>query len=380
MKVVKEMAYTGLSWYDRGTGTGFVDVSPVLGDILEYDHTFISLVGLGDSVEDPEFFHIEEDLNPQKVTATAALATTVTTLTVTSGHATRAQVGSLLKRNLSGISEVLQVVTVDSATQLTVTRGYGSTTDHGSDISAGDWWIIANPREEGSAVGSSRHRVRSRVTHVTQIFDRYLSISGTQQAARMYAVQDEMAHQIWGRTIELKQEMNRSIINGIYLNSPADDVPTTTRGVIEAVSGGANAVTTTEPLTATVINDLAALTAPYENANPTVLLAGTSLCRTISTFGENQIQIDRDDRQRGQYVTSFISDLGLTLRIVKDVNVPPDVLLILDMDRINWRPYRPLFIKVWEDGSDAVLRRMLGEYATEIRNAGQAHAYHNNLS
>jgi hypothetical protein len=373
------MAYTGLAWYDRGTGTGFVDVSPVLADILEYDHTFIGLIGMGDSLEDPEYFHIEEDLNPAFVTANQ-LTTTTTTLTVTSNHASRCQVGTLLKRAAAGYTEVVSVDSVDSATQLTITRGYGSTSDPGSTTTAGDWWIVANPREEGSAVGASRHRVRSRVTHVTQIFDRYLSVSGTQQQSRMYAVQDEMAHQIWGRTIEIKQEMNRTIINGIYLNSPADDVPTTTRGVIEAIAGGANAVTTTEPLTATVINDLAALISPYENANPTVLLAGTDLCRTISTFGENQIQIDRDDRQRGQYVTSFITDLGVTLRIVKDANVPADVLLINDMDRINWRPFRPLFIKVWEDGSDAVLRRMLGEYGTEIRNAGQAHAYHNNLS
>lgn len=374
------MAYEGLAYYDVPSGTVHIDVSEVLAAILEIDTTFIGLIGMGEPVDSPEYYWIEDSLLPFKVTQGAAIDAAVTSMTVATGHGVRVRVNSLLKDTSAGKSEVVRVSAI-SADTLTIERGYGSTSGEAHAANS-VWHIVGNPLLEGSGPQTSAHRLRSRVGNYTQIFERSLDVSGSEAVAKMHAVPDEMAHQIEQRTLEIKREMDSALINGIKSATiGSDTVVRTSMGLIEAVSqAGGNVVTTTEELTGAVINDLASLIARYDNANPDLLLCGVSLARKISTFGENQIRIDQNERARGQYVTSFVTDLGVTLRVVKDANVIPNLVVIVDSGRCKIRPYRPNFIKIYDDGSDAVKRRLIGEYGFEFRNALEAFAIHTNLS
>jgi len=372
------MAYAGLAHYGVGTNTAYVDVSEVLAWILKTDTTLIGLIGAGEAAEDPNFYWIEESLRPDTVTMsdTGGISNADATVNVATGHGLRCRVPCLL-RNMTEVGKTeLILVTAISADALTITRGYGNTTGEAhSDASV---FQILFPEEEGSAPNTSWTQNRSRVVNCTYIYDRTLSISGTQQKAKMYAVVDEMAHQIEGRTYEIKREMDFNLINGVYYSSAASGTARTAKGIIEFISNdfaftSCNADTDSEALDHAVVNGLVAMIDPYENAEPNLLVAGSTLCRKISTWGENYIRIDRTDSQRGNYVTSFLTDTGVVLNIVKDSNCPPGVVLVLDSNRIKTRPYRPLFIKEYDNGNDAIERRIIEESSFEVRNATEAH-------
>src|SRR3990167_3854268 len=140
-------ATTPLASYDQSAGE-FLDLSNELAEIIRRDNTsFLSRVGISGEATETTHSWMEDSLNANTVVLDeSGFDSSETDMTLVSTTAVR--VGSLL-RNISeaGKTEVVQVTLVDSATVVTVVRGYGSTT--GEAHSTGSVWAIINPAQEG---------------------------------------------------------------------------------------------------------------------------------------------------------------------------------------------------------------------------------------
>src|SRR3990167_3030152 len=101
-----------------------LDLSEVLSAILLDDTDFVSVLGISDQVAtQTKHSWVEDALNATTVKITnGALASEATAVGLSSSQRTRVTAGTLLKNQLSGMSEVMQVTAV-GAVSATITRG-----------------------------------------------------------------------------------------------------------------------------------------------------------------------------------------------------------------------------------------------------------------
>ena len=115
------------------------------------------------------------------------------------------------------------------------------------------------------------------------------------------------------------------------------------------------------------------------------LLANSNQARRLSalnTSGTNpQVNITDTPAQRiGRYAKDFVGDIPMIGGtyfggIFTNLNMPKDQVLILDMDRINFKVMRKLKeMDAANPGEDVLRTRLLMDLTVEIKNAKQTHA------
>lgn len=366
-----------------------LDLSEVLANILLDDTDFLSTIGVsGKTATQTKHSWVEDSLNATTVLqsggsgAQMALGTTSgTVIRFSSSHIARITAGTLLKNQLSGKTEVIQVTGV-SGTSATVTRGYGATSAQ-THAAAATWEIIANPRPQGMAGPKDESTTRALKFNYTQIFSKGVRITGTAQAIEHAGVNAEDAYQIDLRLRELKRELDRTMIMGV---TAPNDVNSSTYGTMGGVidfigfQAAVNVNGTAETLTPTVVNTMAK---QVYNAGgmPDLLLVGGTQKQKISAFDQEFRRSTQDTTRAGYTVEEFVTDLGWNLRVVTDRWVPNDVALVLDSSKLAVLPLsgRAFFLEKLAKTGDSNDWQIVGEYTMEVRNAAQAHAYHFNL-
>src|SRR3990167_5979065 len=162
-------ATTPLASYDQSAGE-FLDLSNELAEIIRRDNvSFLSRVGISGEATETTHSWMEDSLNANFVTLDeSGFDSSETDMTVVS--TTGVRVGTLLKNvSEAGKTEVVQVTLVDSATVLTVVRGYGSTTGE-AHTTGSTWRIVGHPNQEGQDPPADASKVRTKVSNFTQIF------------------------------------------------------------------------------------------------------------------------------------------------------------------------------------------------------------------
>ena len=372
------------------SGVYKLDLSEVLANILLDDTDVVSMLGISaDVATQTKHSWIEDALNATTATqsggtsAQMALGTTTgTVLRLSASHITRSKItaGTLLKDQLSGKTEVLQVTAV-SGTSATVTRGYGATSAQVHAASA-VYDIISNPRPQGMAGPSDESTTRALKHNFTQIFSKGVKITGTAQAIDHAGVNAEDAYQIDLRLRELKRELDRSVIMGVRAGDVSASVYSTMGGLIDFIgfieAGNVNG--TAETLTPSVLNAMA-LQAYNDGGMPDTVIVGGTQKQKISTFDQEFRRSTLDSRRSGYTVEEFVTDLGMNLRVIVDRWVPSDVCLVVDSSKVKILPLRTraFFLEKLGKTGDSNDWQIVGEYTMEVRNAAQAHAYHFNL-
>jgi len=187
--------------YDQ-SATYILSLDQVVDAILLDDADVLSTLGFsnaGKPVTQTKHEWDEDELNPVTATAgrileSAASATGSALVFTSTAHAARVTAGTLLKDQLSGKNEVLQVTAV-SGKSATVTRGYGGTSaeTHGSSAV---YDIIANPRPQGMDCPKDESVARTRSYNYTQIFSKGVKLSGTALAIEHNGIGSEDSYQI----------------------------------------------------------------------------------------------------------------------------------------------------------------------------------------
>ena len=368
-----------------------LDLSEVLSAILLDDTDFVSTIGISnEAATQTKHSWVEDALNATTAlqsggtAAQMALGTTTgTVLRLSASHITRSKItaGTLLKDQLSGKTEVIQVTAV-SGTSATVTRGYGATSAQ-THAAAATWEIIANPRPQGMAGPSDESTTRSLAYNFTQIFSKGVKITGTAQSIDHAGISSEDDYQIDLRLRELKRELDRTCIMGVRApNDVGASTYGTMGGAIDFVGfiGAGNVDGTAQTLTPSVLN-AAAKKVFNQGGMPDLVVVGGTQKQKIAAFDQEFRRSTLDARRAGYTVEEFVTDLGWNLRVVVDRWVPNDVMLVLDSSRIKILPLkgRAFFLEKLGKTGDSNDWQIVGEYTMEVRNASQAHAYYFNL-
>lgn len=360
-----------------------LDLSDVLSAILLDDTDFISMLGISNEVAtQTKHQWVEDALNATTIVQTAGnsyLSGTTATVIVFSANISRITAGTLLKDQLSGKREVVQVTAVNGVSA-TVARGFGSTSA-AAHASGASWDIIANARPQGMAGPKDTSTGRTLAFNYTQIFSKGVRITGTAEAIEHAGVSAEDDYQIDLRLRELKRELDRTAIMGVRGGDASSTVYTTMGGVINwlSVINTGNIVKTPEVLTPAVLNSMIKKAWDLGLYPDSVLVGGVQK-QKISAFDSEFRRSTMDVRRAGYTIEEFMSDLGISLKIIVDRWVPNDVCVVFEASRLKLMPLngRAFFLEKLGKTADSEDWQIVGEYTMEFRNANAA-VYHDTL-
>ena len=378
-----------LASYDQAAGET-LDLSNELAEIIRRDNTsFLGRVGISGVATQTKHSWMEDSLNANSATtpnsAAGFLDDSETSLDVSAGHGLRFRPGTMFKDSATGKSEVIQVTGVSTDT-LTIVRGYGGTTAQVHGVSAATGFsiqIISHPAQEGQDMPADESKIRTKVSNFTQIFQKGISVSHTMRAVNQAGVADEFSLQVSRRLMEVMRELDSALINGISSASQGSDtVYRSMGGIVQYASqAGGNVSSVSEALTLSVINTMCKQIWD-DGGYPDFILVGGKQKRAIATFDQSARRSNYDTQTAGYVVDRIITDLGFMLDVIVDPQVPDDVIIIGDLDKVKVMPLANSAMHVEDIAKTGASTKAMiyGEYTAEFRNAKEAFAFHDNLS
>lgn len=366
------------------SATYLLSLDTMVDAILLDDANLLSVLGIdyGSPCTQTKHEWDEDELNPTTIVYSAASLNISATAFITNEATTgRITAGTLIKDQLSGKFEVMQVTAI-TGTSATVTRGYGGTSGETHAASA-TYDIIAHARPQGMACPADKSMARTRPYNYTQIFSAGVNLTGTALAIKHNGIASEDSYQIDMRMREKLRELDRTVIMGIKAAANVTvSAYGTMGGIIDfvkhATSGNTNS--SAETLTPSVLNAMNKQIYDDGGQADIVVVGGTQK-QKISGFDKEYRRNTMDANRAGFTVEEFVTDLGNTLRVVVDRWVPSDVCLVLDSSRVKIKPLvgRAFFIEKLAKTGDREQTQIVGEYTMEVKNAAKAHAIHWNL-
>lgn len=266
-----------------------------------------------------------------ETTVTNALTDVATTLKVADGSIFEA-------KHVVKVGDELLLVTAVVGNDLTVTRGYAGTTAAAAIVGAKvEFQFVEGV--EGADARKARYKSRVRRSNLTQIFDESISISGTAAATSEYGIDDLYEYEKQKKILELALQVEKAVINGIKYES-ADGKVRQMGGIRQFIAS--NVINATGS-SKTVLDQLGdAFQAIYEAGGFATggnykIVVGAKQKRAISASKEANVQLTRQDNERGVVVDHFLSDFGAA-EIVLNNNLAPDEILIIDVNRVEIKP------------------------------------------
>jgi dipeptidyl aminopeptidase/acylaminoacyl peptidase len=231
---------------------------------------------------------------------------------------------------------------------------------------------------------------RSKLRNFTQIFERAIQITQTRKGMDMEVVMNELQLQIKYRTMEIKRELDLSVINGkAYYDGSyvtGDYAYRTMNGIVAMLRDPDMDNTNEDTLVtqisgALTVGNINTLLYNIWNAggldemSDPIIAVGASQQRVIAAFEKDIRRVEQGERQVGYYRDIFLSDMGTELPIVLDRWIPQDKLIVLDRSRVSLKPLQG---DAWHLEKMAKTGRsekwqLSGQYGLELRNPGKCH-------
>lgn len=365
-----------------------VDCSQVLAAVLKADKQLLGHIPMGATAHNIEVNWIEDELNPAYVLGSMAASTSM----VCAAHGTASL--QLIVRNGSVLApngvEFLAAIDVAVTANTVKTQVYGSTTFAAFTVTK--CFVIAQPYKDIDDASEDISRARSKRKNFMQVFERAVQITQTRKGIDMEAVTSELQLQIKRRTMEIKRELDMSVVQGYMYTSGASTVSgdsplRTMAGIIQLIKDydldtSANTdgmyIDCDGALTQTRINSLAYRIYDAggldETADP-IIVVGPKQQRIIAAMESDLRRVEQGERQVGYYRDIFLTDMGVEMPVVLDRWIPNDKLIILDRSRIA---LRPMAGDQWHMEKMAKTGRnekwqISGQYSLELRNADCCH-------
>lgn len=346
-------------------------MAPNIDIILQRAPVLLGLIGQGDAATQTKFEWQNDYLNSDIVTASTNYADNATSIVLNTGEGNRVTQYALLQNG----GEVIRVTAVAGDT-LTVTRGYDNTTAEAITGTTTEIKVISRPKAQGLGV-LRKDEINDRLTvfNYTQIFERYASVSRTQQVVQTYGVDDELDYQVNLRLEELLREANNSLIYGRKYVGTAS-APATSGGLFAFAteSGSYEKDFASAEINAKGLND-AVETVFTRGGAVNTLLCAPNVARQVTKLGGDTIRTERTDQTAGYQILSFVSDLpgGAISRVVVDLNMPKDRAILFDINMVKKRDLTAIYDQdATEAGADYFARVIRGEFGWEIKNAKES--------
>lgn len=358
-----------------------LDLESVLAVVLLADTALLGLIGIGTPALGIKHEFNEDVLNSYFITDTGgAIESDGVTITAAAADVARLRVGTILKDAVAGQSELVQVTAVASTTTLTITRGYGSTTavTHAAGCK---WLIIGQPVQHGDETITDISKVRTTVYNYCQEFKQTVKISDQLMAETANglhpAVADELKYQILNRTLEIKREMNMSVIHMARGEAASDAVYSTMGGLRWFLTQtSTNHLTDCVSLSEKQVNRL--YRAAFDDGgDPGDMVGGPDQITQFAGFNAGKVRVAPSDRVAGVFISKYLTELGKEISLTVDRWMPTDEVALIDRSRIYVSPFkgRALLAEPLARIGNAQRWQITGSHTLVVKNATLAHAY-----
>lgn len=259
----------------------------------------------------PRYEWYEKTLRPKisQVNNAAGYTAGDTTLTVDDG--TVYQVGDLVRVLRTG--EIMRV-TANTATSITVTRGFGETAA-AALLDNDDLLVVGSAHAEGADAGPPDEWQERHVFNFTQIFRRPFGVSATREASETYFGQTRPRLRA-EKAIEHAIDIERAFLFGERRESVSGNtVIRSTRGFVKWATSNIKDAggTLTEPELEDWLADVFKATGAGDTR---VLFASAKVVSVIDQLGASRLQMVPSDRTYGLAVGQYFTSHG-TLNIIK---------------------------------------------------------------
>lgn len=238
------------------------------------------------------------------------------------------------------------------------------------------FYIVGSFANEGSDPDRDTSRARSLLSNKMTILRKDIRITGSQAATDMHAVANELQHQVASRTLELQFERERSILLswGQARSATAEGLFKGMLQLLHEQNANSWVDISTTALAETTFNDLVAEIAEH-GGRPDVVVGPYAQIRKFTGWAADRIRSRPDDRIGGQYVTSYLTDTGITLDLIPMSLFPSSLLFVLDTSKIKLRAKsgRKLMLDKLGKTGDYDQWQLLSEYSLEHHGVAQGH-------
>lgn len=368
------MAFTGKATYSAGST--LPEIAEDVADLIAISspHETPLLDALGDPARSARST-IHEWLEDTLIGNTDTVVDVASATSWEFASVARFRVGDLVR--IDDIGEIVLVTAVNSTTNvLTVTRGYGETTE-GAFVDGDTVTILGNAALEGDDAGLARFTSRTRQKNYTQIFSSTIEISGSELAVRQLGLRDELDYQKAQRTRELLRDLENTVINGVLPDSSLEGSATvrrTMRGIRSFVTTnrftpGSGPLPASTSLTENILNIALRTIWQQSGAGVDLIVVNGQEKRRINEFVATNRRYYNVNESFKDMVSLYESDFG-NCRVVVSRHVPVGSVLLLDSSRIEVMPMagRSFHYKQLATTGDREAGQLIGEYTLEFRN------------
>ncbi len=371
------MGFTGKATYSAGSTLPELaeDVSDLIGIISPYETPLLD--ALGDPLYEARSTHhewFEDELLPNRdAVSDGSIGDPLNETTFDVANGDRFCAGDQIQ--IEG-SEELMLVTLINNDTITVVRGYAGTENenlvNGQVIN-----ILGNAALEGVSKPQARFTNRVRQGNYTQIFVATVEVSGTDMAASLLSLADEMDYQKQQRLRELVRDLENTVVNGGQPASTpqgSSSVRRSMKGIVQSLStnvvhDGGSGFPSGGELDEETINLMLHRIWDNSNGNVDLIVVNGFQKRKINAFAADSRSYAAGDTRFANVISIYESDFGVC-RIITSRWMPQDAVLFLDSSRINVLPLsgRSFHFKPLASGGDYECGELIGEYTLELKN------------
>lgn len=357
-----------------GSTTNKRDVSSLLDQWAHKDTPFLSQLSWGADSGGLNIEWISEHLGfgyvkPLTDTTSASLTFTVATSDLGTTQLAMDQIGSgaMLFFYNSTASEIsLMVVTSIATNVITYSVLAGTSADI---LTSEPVYIVGNIANEGSSPNNDRSRAREAITNNMSILRQDIRITGSMQKTDMYAVSDELQHQITSRVLEMQREREMTILLSSY-QARSTTVAGIMKGMYGFLSGqsGDHIKETSQDFTEDSVNDVNAELFD-SGATPDCLVGSVSQIRKFTTWDRARVRTSPDESMGGFHVAKYLTDVGNEIKLIPMRKFPANMAFLADSSKIHPRAKtgRKLVLEKLGKSGDFDEWQLISEFSLEMR-------------
>lgn len=346
------------------------DVSNVFNKISQPETAFLNRVRIGQAVKATKHFWWDDQRKPAGTTLGAGYTQATANGVLTVASSTGLSVGNLI--NVAGQIKRVSVVT-NGTTITTVHIGGAADADIANSTAVK---FLFGGQLEGQDYSDGDYKSKVERNNVTEIFEGFINISGTELAVQREINSDLFLDEIQRELERQRLGLGRSLWDNIKVIPSDNATPRIFGGLLEFVAANGYA-----PAAAafsadnfdTFLYQIRAINGGSVKdvwMNPIELANFTGLDATRLIKGYNDLTI-------GRTVTKYISKYGDEVNLNTDVQAPVKKLVITDSSLVELKPMegRAFFYSELAKTGDNKKGMITGEYTLEVRNSATMGVY-----
>ena len=314
---------------------------------------------------------IEDTREPLSVGLNTAMNNSVTTAVLLAASANMVQVGQILKFADGSEQMWVSAVASDGVT-LTVSRAYGGTTATAQVVVNNTAIeILGIARLEGAESTGLGYTVRSTNYNHTQIMQREVKVSRSQNQISQYGIREEFDYQ----SNKAIPHLMRLIEKGVYYGTRSAGTSAAPRSF-----GGLGTFVTNNAINS---GSAAVTQAKFENAlkaayldggKPSKAFVSPTNMQVIKNFYDsaNFLRVDTKEKTVGMTIEKIITPYG-PVDLIMDRWAPDSTIYILDPEHVGFVTYYPFTSEPLAKTGDYQRGEVVGEFTLCVR-MDKAHA------